>query len=479
MIKGPRWQSIYKLNPLTKWKYSSNGFHNQQRLVTVNQKNRSNVPVQIAQSSFSTYAYLFGTVTAGVLIYYYLTDVRSLFHKQVSMPILRRLYDAEDAHHLAIKLASCGIAPVERSSPEFSSLLSTSLFGKKIESPIGLAAGFDKNADAVDSLLDLGFGFVEIGSVTPQPQPGNPKPRMFRLPDDLAVINRYGFNSEGSKYVEQNLRNRIRNYVFSNSFNTDINSSIEATHGPEYQVKVLKNNNKTLALRKNKLLGVNLGKNKLSAAESNDDYIDGVKQLGIFADYIVINVSSPNTPGLRLLQKESTIESLLSDVKVARDSLNVDEKPPLLVKVAPDLSDEDLIAVSNVVKRLKIDGIIIGNTTIQRPDSLKSIDSLKTQTGGLSGAPLRNITPNKVKAFYEATNGEVPIIGCGGISTAEDAIKMAKAGASAVQVLSALTYDGPGLVHEIKSDIAQYLHKNGQTWQDIIGTDTSVFQKPN
>ncbi|KAJ3331579.1 Dihydroorotate dehydrogenase (quinone), mitochondrial [Kappamyces sp. JEL0680] len=218
------------------------------------------------------------------------------------------------------------------------------------------------------------------------------------------------------------------------------------------------------------MLGVNLGKNKASPPESHDDYVNGVKALGQFADYIVINISSPNTPGLRALQRREPIQQLLEQAKTARDQ-HVAHKPPLLVKIAPDCSDAELEDIAAVVQQVGIDGIIISNTTVSRPPTLKSDPVLVQQAGGLSGAPVRALALQTVRKFYKLTNGAIPIIGCGGVSSAQDALNLAKAGASLVQLYTALGYKGPGIVRNIKDDLATMLQQEGKTWKDCIGLD--------
>jgi dihydroorotate dehydrogenase len=217
-----------------------------------------------------------------------------------------------------------------------------------------LAAGYDKNAEAVDALLGLGFGTVEIGSVTPLSQKGNPKPRFFRLPEDEAVINRYGFNSDGHAPVASRLQTRLRNWMRKRDLDP-VNDEMDIP----------------LSLNDTKLLGVNLGKNKYSAADNHSDYVVGVERLGQYADYLVINISSPNTPGLRELQRREPIEQLLTQVKTARDK-NLKHAPPILVKISPDCSETELQDIAAVVQSVGIDGIIISNTTITRPSTLKS-----------------------------------------------------------------------------------------------------------
>ncbi|KAJ3257205.1 Dihydroorotate dehydrogenase (quinone), mitochondrial [Boothiomyces macroporosus] len=386
-----------------------------------------------------------GGLVAGTLLYFYAMDSRALMYKWGVMPLMHTM-DAEDSHNISIWCAKYGLVP--RDVTKDSELLKVKLWNKEITNPVGLAAGYDKNGEAVDSLLNFGFGLVEIGSVTPLPQAGNPKPRFFRLPSDDAVINRYGFNSVGHSVVLNRLKHRLRKY-----FNLNPLSDIDDI---------------PRSLQENKLLGVNLGKNKLSPADSHDDYINGVKKLGPMADYIVINISSPNTPGLRSLQRREPIQQLLGQAIAARNTLT--HKPPLLVKIAPDCSDAELEDIAHVVKEVGIDGIIISNTTISRPKTLTGDEKIVRQMGGLSGAPVKPLALATVSKFYKLTNGSIPIVGCGGIATAEDALQFCRAGATVVQLYTSLGYRGPGIVPEIKDGLTKLLRAEGKTWMECIGS---------
>ncbi|KAJ3060533.1 Dihydroorotate dehydrogenase (quinone), mitochondrial, partial [Quaeritorhiza haematococci] len=335
------------------------------------------------------------------------------------------------------------------------------LWGLDISNPLGLAAGFDKHAEAIDSMFNLGFGLVEIGSVTPLPQPGNPQPRMFRLSADRAVINRYGFNSEGHQSVRDRLKSRIRRFLHRTSSWGTVQQHTSGKTLPE---------GTPLSLHPHRLLGVNLGKNKVSAAESNEDYVRGVETLGPFADYVVVNISSPNTPGLRSLQRREPMEKLMAEVKQARDK-HLTHKPPLLVKIAPDVSDEELEDIAAVVKSVGVDGVIISNTTISRPVELKSDRRLQREAGGLSGPPLLSLSLATLRKFYALTQGTIPLIGCGGIASGEDAIRFAKAGASLVQFYTGMAYEGPTIVTRVKGEIKEALRKEGKSWGQIVGED--------
>ncbi|KAH6598941.1 hypothetical protein BASA50_003448 [Batrachochytrium salamandrivorans] len=415
-------------------------------------------------------------LVGGVMGYVYITDTRALAYKWAVMPALHYLCDPEDSHKLSIWLARHSLVPSERTSDD--DVLATKIWGNKLTNPIGLAAGYDKHAEAVDALFGFGFGMVEIGS------PGNPKPRMFRLPQDKAVINRYGFNSEGHEAVAQRLNVRIRKFLYkhhvpSSTSNSDsiassilsplewLNTSSTVSSEPSSAT----NNTINRSLHTDRLLGVNLGKNKTTDADSDDDYISGITTMSPYADYIVINISSPNTPGLRSLQSCIPIERLLRSAKKERDALPKHHQPPLVVKIAPDLSPLELSDIAAVVESVGIDGVIISNTTISRPDTLQSDAAISGETGGLSGAPVLPLALHTVSEFYRLTGGRVPIIGCGGIQTAADALKFAKAGAVVVQVYTALGYQGPGLVHDIKADLTRALKADGVSWSQVVGAD--------
>jgi dihydroorotate dehydrogenase len=332
-----------------------------------------------------------------------------------------------------------------RSSTAFAVSRQTTLWGRRFPNPLGLAAGFDKDAEAVDALLGLGFGFVEVGSITPLPQPGNDKPRVFRLPEARAVINRYGFNSKGLDAAAAQLLARRRTVDVAAAGDSSSNGAARG------------------------LLGVNLGKNKTSA-DAGADYAAGVTALGRFADYLVVNVSSPNTPGLRALQGRKELDSLLRRVLAARAALDWGgmAPPPLLLKIAPDLTAADLSDVAAVAVARGIDGIICTNTTLARPPAVVALQH-GNETGGLSGAPLMGPATEVLREMYRLTQGRVPLIGAGGVSSGADAYAKIRAGASLVQartmllmqrvvlayhalaqVYTAFAYDGPKLVPDIK-----------------------------
>eukprot|EP00158_Paraphelidium_tribonemae_P004532 Partr_v1_DN26808_c1_g1_i2_m40221 putative Dihydroorotate dehydrogenase len=281
---------------------------------------------------------LFG-LTAGVFTHYYALDSRAGMHKWLSMPLVRAFLDAEDSHTFTVFLAKRGWIPTDR--VQDADCLRTRLCGMELSNPLGIGAGFDKHAEAIDGIYSMGFGMCEIGSVTPLPQPGNPKPRLFRLEADSAAINRYGFNSVGVDEVRARLVARLKARGGSNA---------DGGHS----------------------LGINLGKNKHSPADSNADYVRGIQSLGQFADYVVVNVSSPNTPGLRDLQKKEILKQLMTEVKGARDALNLEKKPALFVKISPDLSSSELEDIASITVEVGLDGVIISNTTISRPSGLLS-----------------------------------------------------------------------------------------------------------
>lgn len=405
------------------------------------------------------------------------------------MPAIHACLDAEESHRLSVWFAKHGLVPSENkmgrgSGVEGGQMLETKVWGKTFDNPIGIAAGYDKHAEAIDALFGFGFGLVEIGSVTPKPQSGNPKPRMFRLPKDTAVINRYGFNSDGHQTVLSRLSSRVRHFLYRNraTLATSTTSTTSTTQPPAISASVQDGLENTpvygaiatlpvsinRSLHANRLLGINLGKNKTSEPDDNSDYTSGVTSLGPYADYIVVNVSSPNTPGLRALQRRETMATLMQEVKKARDT-SVPHRPPVLVKIAPDVSDVELEDIATVVESVGVDGIIISNTTISRPDSLKSDPSLSREVGGLSGPPVLPLALSRVSHFYRLTQGRVPIIGCGGVTRAEDVLAFGKAGASLVQVYTGFGYHGPGMPYDLKVGLVELLKKEGKTWGEIVG----------
>ncbi|MFG1180538.1 quinone-dependent dihydroorotate dehydrogenase [Xanthobacter versatilis] len=346
---------------------------------------------------------------------------------------LFRFMTPEQAHHLSIRVLKSGLVPDLSGGPD-DPVLATRVWGLDFPNPVGLAAGFDKHCEVADALFRFGFGFVEAGTVTPRPQPGNPLPRLFRLDEDEAVINRFGFNSEG-----------LAPFVFRLG--------------------------QRRASGKRGIVGANVGKNKESE-DALEDYGAGVSATCRLADYLVCNISSPNTPGLRALQARAEMETLLAHVISVRNASMPDPaaRTPLLVKVAPDLDDAALADVAEASLATGVDGIIMGNTTLSRPASLQS--KFKDETGGLSGKPLLALSTERLGALYRLVGGRLPIIGVGGIASGADAYAKVRAGASLVQIYSALVFHGPGLVTRIKTDLAARLKADGfASIADAVGVD--------
>src|SRR5215208_1151398 len=340
-----------------------------------------------------------------------------MVYRSLVRPILFRL-PPETAHELA--LHSLSLIPTRLiARPHFQNPISR--FGLSFPNPVGLAAGFDKNGIALKPLAALGFGFIEAGTVTYHPQPGNARPRLFRLSEDQALINRAGFNNEGAAAFAQRVEH----------------------HRPDC------------------VLGVSIGKSKITPlAEATDDYLKSFELVYKVADYIAVNVSSPNTPQLRELQQSEQLSSLLSALQARRRELQ--KEVPLLVKLSPDLDRRDLEMIVDVVERLKIDGIIATNTTVSR-DSLRT-DRTRVAAcgeGGLSGKPLANRSTTVIAQLYEMTGGRIPLIGVGGIFNAEDAWEKISAGASLVQLYTGFIYEGPGIAREINEGLSRILAREG------------------
>lgn len=362
------------------------------------------------------------------------------FYSKLLMPSIAAFVDPELAHDACIFLTKHKLIKCSDSlNEEQAQRLKTTVFGRLFSNPIGLAAGFDKNAQAVDGLKNYGFGFIEVGTVTPEPQEGNPKKRIFRNPRDRALINRCGFNNEGLDHVIQNLSKQ---------------DSLEPM-----------------------LLGLNLGKNKFTQSLTQD-YLTGLEKSKDLraVDYLVINISSPNTPGLRQAQDKENLEKLLDDILKKVNSLSIHK--PLLVKVAPDISDAQMQDIARTVMKkrhgeARVHGIILTNTTISRPPN-KSEESMNfyNEQGGLSGEPLRDMSSRSIYKFYQLTDGQVPIIGVGGVSSGLDAYEKIKAGASLVQLYTSLTYEGPPVVNKIKRELVALLERdNLSTIGEAVGLD--------
>jgi len=338
----------------------------------------------------------------------------------------------EKAHRAAIWALKLGLVRVERAPDD--PILARRLWNLDFANPIGLAAGFDKDAEVIDAALGLGFGFVEAGTVTPKPQPGNAGVRLFRLDEDEAVINRFGFNSRGLDEFRQRLRGRMDR-------------------------------------RNTGVVGANVGKNR-DSTDAVADYSAGIAAVCGLVDYLVVNVSSPNTPGLRILQARAHIEELLTRVLDVRRQAAPDPKrlPPLLAKVGPDLTENELGDIAEVALKTGVDGLIIGNTTVERPAGLRSRH--RDAQGGLSGKPLMSRSTACLAAMYRLTNGRIPIIGCGGVASGADAYAKIRAGASLVQLYSALVFHGPGLVNRVKRELAALLRSDGfRNVAEAVGAD--------
>ncbi|WP_030560490.1 quinone-dependent dihydroorotate dehydrogenase [Streptomyces aureocirculatus] len=356
--------------------------------------------------------------------------------------VFRRM-DPEQAHHLAFRwIRLAARVPVLRTfaaaalAPRFKELR-TEAFGLRMHGPFGLAAGFDKNAVAIDGMAMLGFDHVEIGTVTGEPQPGNPKKRLFRLVQDRALINRMGFNNEGSAAVAARL----------------------AAREPAFKAVV----------------GVNIGKTKaVPEADAAVDYVKSTERLARHADYLVVNVSSPNTPGLRNLQATESLRPLLSAVREAADRSADGRRVPLLVKIAPDLADEDVDAVADLAVELGLDGIIATNTTIARESlGLASAPDLVAETGGLSGAPLKERSLEVLRRLYARVGDRITLVGVGGIENAEDAWQRILAGATLVQGYSAFIYEGPFWQRAVHKGLAARLAASPYaTLAEAVGADT-------
>jgi len=335
----------------------------------------------------------------------------------LALPLLRRL-QPETAHRATIAALKLGLGPRDRAPDP--PRLAVKLWGLDFANPVGLAAGFDKHAEVPDAMLGVGFGFVEIGTVTPRPQPGNPTPRLFRLEADGALINRFGFNSEGLAAAVKRLERRRR-----------------GARG---------------------IVGANIGRNRETGDEV-EDYVLGVRALAPLADYLAINISSPNTPGLRELQRKNAVERLMERLLQARAAATPNRAPPLLLKIAPDLSTQERADLATAALASGVDGLIISNTTVARPPSLISPEA--HEPGGLSGKPLTALSTALIAEMARLTAGKLPIIGVGGISSGADAYAKIRAGASLAQLYTALTYQGAGLVQRIKRELDEALRRDG------------------
>lgn len=349
-----------------------------------------------------------------------------------SLPLLR-WFDPEDAHRMAIQ--GLRLLPPMRPRPD-DPKLAVRAFGLNFPNPIGMAAGFDKSAEAPDALLRLGFGFVEIGSVTPKLQIGNPRPRLFRLERDEAVVNRMGFNNDGAEIVLRRLAARAH---------------------------------------LGGIVGVNVGANK-DAADRVADYVRLIETFAPVASYFTVNVSSPNTPGLRNLQQAGALDDLLAKVIDARERVRQNAgDSPVLLKIAPDLSLSELDDVVHIARSRRVDGMIVANTTLARPSTLREAARAREQ-GGLSGRPLFRLSTRMVAETYVRAEGAFPLIGVGGIDSGGAALTKIRAGASLIQLYSSLIYKGLGLVEDIKNDLASTLLRTGRdSLSEIVGADAATI----
>jgi dihydroorotate dehydrogenase len=352
--------------------------------------------------------------------------------ESLALPFMRRL-DAETAHRLAINALK--VAPMPR-RPADDPRLAVRVFGLNFPNPVGIAPGFDKNAEVPDALLNVGFGFAEIGTVTPLPQPGNPRPRLFRLEPDEGVINRLGFNSEGADIVLRRLAGR-------------------AGAGG--------------------IVGVNVGANK----DSRDRIHDYVRQIEMFApvaSYFTCNISSPNTPGLRDLQQSSVFDELTARVVEARERVSRSAgQTPVLIKIAPDLTLGELDDVVGIARRRRVDGMVVGNTTVLRPAWLHDQKTAK-EAGGLSGRPLFALSTRMLAETYVRVEGAFPLVGVGGIDSGQTAVEKIRAGACLIQLYSALVFRGSSLIGEIKTCLSETLRHGGhQSLDDLVGADAAAM----
>lgn len=347
--------------------------------------------------------------------------------------------DPETAHQVGLLAMKKGL------HPQYDALnddrLKITLWDRQFPNPVGLAAGFDKNAEVMGAMLQMGFGFVEVGTVTPKPQAGNPRPRVFRDATNEAVINRMGFPNKGLDVFKKNIENFLEQKP-----------------------------------RPKGLIGINIGMNK-DQTDPAADYCHLLHALGAYGDYFTINISSPNTPGLRNLQARENLLPLLERIKEQRRiSCRKDFAPPLLVKLAPDLDEKQQEEIASTVMEAGIEGLILTNTTLARPTYLPG--KFRDQMGGLSGKPLTDKSTEIIRNFYALTKGKIPIIGAGGISSGQDAYDKIKAGASAIQIYSALVYHGPELANQINQDLLKLLERDGLTSiKDAIGADHGDLKK--
>ncbi|MEC6987083.1 MAG: quinone-dependent dihydroorotate dehydrogenase [Pseudomonadota bacterium] len=333
--------------------------------------------------------------------------------------------DPEVAHDLAIKSLKLNLLPKSIFTVNNENMLQTTLFNKKIPNPIGLAAGFDKSAEVYNSLFKLGYGFVEVGTITPKRQLGNPKPRIFRLEKDQALINRLGFNNHGSEIVSKRL----------------------AENSPSG------------------FLGINIGPNK-DTQNKEEDYYICLSRLFSYADYVTINISSPNTEGLRSFHDEKELKKLLTGINRVKKDKNI--LKPIILKLSPDINGNDISKIIELIFQYKIDGIVISNTTDGNRSNLSDFN--KNEAGGLSGQPLKDLSTKLIKKFYNETRGKIQIIGVGGVDSGQAAFEKIISGANAIQLYTGMVYKGPGVVKEMKKELISILKKeNIKNIRDAIG----------
>ncbi|PRT56942.1 Dihydroorotate dehydrogenase (quinone), mitochondrial [Wickerhamiella sorbophila] len=392
--------------------------------------------------SFRTLTTLVGVGSVATAIY--LSDARASGYEYGVLPLTRATFDGEESHKQAVKLMrfpflNPSLPKNWLKNVDPNGLLRVTLFENspnpkvkplRLSTPVGVAAGLDKNGEAIDTLFQIGFSWVEVGSVTPLPQPGNPQPRVFRLPEDKAIINRYGFNSDGHAEVLARLK-------------------IRAAKG--------------IVQKPGQVLALNLGKNK--TGDEVQDYVRGVRTFGPYADALVVNVSSPNTPGLRDLQADDKLKSLLVRLVEERNKLKLDALPPLVVKIAPDLQEAQVKAMGLAIKESNVDGVIVGNTTITR-DNLKNTVH-NNEVGGLSGPPVKPLELKVLQTLRETVGPELTIIGCGGISNGKDALEFAQSGANFVQLYTSFAYRGPGTPSLVCEDLLKQL--GSRSWKQVSG----------
>ena len=336
--------------------------------------------------------------------------------------------DPEAAHDLAIKSLKFNFMPKNFFQVEGEEILSTTLFKKKIKNPIGLAAGFDKSAEVYSSLFKLGFGFVEVGTITPKRQFGNPKPRVFRLENDKALINRLGFNNDGIETVAKRLEKK----------------------------------------KSDEFLGINIGPNKDTKYKVLD-FLECFSKLNKFASYITINISSPNTVGLRDFHEEKLLSELLNKLLELKKKQKT--TCPITLKLSPDIRENEITNINEMILKFKIDGVILTNTTNQNRSNL--LDTNKNEIGGLSGQPLQKLSLKFIKNFYKANKGKTPIIGVGGIDSGQSAFEKIAAGATAIQLYTGMVYKGPGVIKDIKKELVQILKKEKiKNIQQAIGINS-------